>query len=168
VRALVPVTNAIAGIDLAGSKQMVLVTDHDSKVIARKTFRCRAWDLGSALDWAAARAVAAGWAGVTVSCEPTGHRWRVLGQLDTGVGHSQRRQCLKKPRPRVQAPDDVTSRWPLTMARGRPPGTCTQLAPMLPSLSAFARPDRVNGARARQQCLNTERDHQGRLPARNA
>jgi transposase len=24
---------------------------------------------------------AAGWAGVTVACEPTGHRWRVLGQL---------------------------------------------------------------------------------------
>jgi transposase len=81
LRALVPVTNAIAGIDLAGSKQMVVVTDHDSKVIARRTFRCRAWDLGAALDWAAGRAAAAGWAGVTVSCEPTGHRWRVLGQL---------------------------------------------------------------------------------------
>jgi transposase len=81
LRALVPVSNAIVGIDLAGGKQMVVVTDHDSKVIARKTFRCRAWDLGSALDWAAARATAKGWAGVTVSCEPTGHRWRVLGQL---------------------------------------------------------------------------------------
>jgi transposase len=81
LRALVPVTNAIAGIDLAGSKQMVVVADHDSKVIARRTFRCRAWDLGAALDWAAGRAAAAGWAGVTVSCEPTGHRWRVLGQL---------------------------------------------------------------------------------------
>jgi transposase len=77
----VPVTNAIVGIDLAGGKQMVVVTDHDSKVLARKTFRCRAWDLGPALDWAAARAVAKGWSGVTVSCEPTGHRWRVLGQL---------------------------------------------------------------------------------------
>jgi hypothetical protein len=81
LRALVPVTNAIVGIDLAGSKQMVVVTDHDSKVIARRTFRCRAWDLGAALDWAAGRAAAAGWSGVTVSCEPTGHRWRVLGQL---------------------------------------------------------------------------------------
>src|SRR5256886_11378216 len=81
LRALVPVTNAIVGIDLAGSKQMVVVTDHDSKVIARRTFRCRAWDLGAALDWAAGRAAAKGWAGVTVSCEPTGHRWRVLGQL---------------------------------------------------------------------------------------
>jgi transposase len=81
LRVLVPVANAIAGIDLAGSKQMVVVTDHDSKVIARRVFRCRAWDLGSALDWAAGRAAAAGWAGVTVACEPTGHRWRVLGQL---------------------------------------------------------------------------------------
>ena len=69
LRALVPVTNAIAGIDLAGKKQMVVVTDHDSKVIARRTFRCRAWDLGSALDWAADRAVAAGWAGA-----PWAHR----------------------------------------------------------------------------------------------
>jgi transposase len=81
LRGLVPVTNAIVGIDLAGGRQMVVVTDHDSKVIARKIFRCRAWDLGPALDWAAARAAASGWAGVTVACEPTGHRWRVLGQL---------------------------------------------------------------------------------------
>jgi hypothetical protein len=39
LRALVPVSNAIVGIDLAGSKQMVVVTDHDSKVIARRAFR---------------------------------------------------------------------------------------------------------------------------------
>jgi hypothetical protein len=78
---LVPIENAIVGIDLADKKQMVVVTDHDSKVLARKTFRCRAWDLGIALDWAAERAEAKGFAGVTVSCEPTGHRWRVLGQL---------------------------------------------------------------------------------------
>src|SRR5262252_9569704 len=86
LRALVPVTNAIAGIDLAGKKQMVVVTDHDSKVIARRTFRCRAWDLGAALDWASGRATAAGWGGVTVGCEPTGHRWRVLGQLAADRG----------------------------------------------------------------------------------
>jgi transposase len=86
LRALVPVTNAIAGIDLAGKKQMVVVTDHDSRVIARRTFRCRAWDLGSALDWAAGRAAALGWAAVTVACEPTGHRWRVLSQLAADRG----------------------------------------------------------------------------------
>ncbi len=81
LRELVPLENAIVGIDLADKKQMVVVTDHDSKVLARRTFRCRAWDLGVALDWAAERAAAKGFAGVTVSCEPTGHRWRVLGQL---------------------------------------------------------------------------------------
>jgi len=81
LRGLVPVTNAIVGIDLADRKQMVVVTDHDSRVLARRTFRCRAWDLGIALDWAAERAAAKGFAAVTVSCEPTGHRWRVLGQL---------------------------------------------------------------------------------------
>ena len=81
LREAVPVTNAIVGIDLADRKQMVVVTDHDSKVLARRTFRCKAWDLGAALDWAAERAARAGFAGVTVACEPTGHRWRVLGQL---------------------------------------------------------------------------------------
>jgi transposase len=81
LRELVPVGNAIVGIDLADKKQMVVVCDHDSRVLARRTFRCKAWDLGSALDWAAERAAMKGWAGVTVSCEPTGHRWRVLGQL---------------------------------------------------------------------------------------
>jgi transposase len=86
LRALVPVGNAIVGIDLADRKQMVVVTDHDSKVLARKTFRCRAWDLGAALDWAAQQATAAGFAGVTVACEPTGHRWRVLGQLAADRG----------------------------------------------------------------------------------
>src|SRR5262245_21302161 len=81
LRALVPVTNAVVGIDLADKKQMVVVSDHDSKVLARRTFRCRAWDLGAALDWGKERVVAKVWVGVTVACEPTGHRWRVLGQL---------------------------------------------------------------------------------------
>jgi transposase len=88
LRAAVPVTNAIVGIDLADKKQMVVVTDHDSKVLARRTFRCRAWDLGAALDWAAERSARAGYVGVTVACEPTGHRWRVLGQLAADRGMS--------------------------------------------------------------------------------
>jgi hypothetical protein len=81
LRQLVRPEYAIVGIDLPDRRQMVVVTDHDSSVLARRTFRCRAWDLGVALDWAAECATAQGWAGVTVSCEPTGHRWRVLGQL---------------------------------------------------------------------------------------
>jgi transposase len=83
---LVPIENAIVGIDLADRKQMVVVCDHDSRVLARRTFRCRAWDLGVALDWAAQRAAAKEFAGVTVACEPTGHRWRVLGQLAADRG----------------------------------------------------------------------------------
>jgi len=81
LREAVPLSNAIAGIDLADSKQMVVVTDHESRVLARRTFRRRAWELGAALDWAAARGAAAGFGGVTVAVEPTGHRWRVVGQL---------------------------------------------------------------------------------------
>ena len=87
LRALVRVENAIVGIDLADAKQMVVVTDHDSKVLARRTFLCRAWDLGEALDWAAVQARARGFSGVTVACEPTGHRWRVHGGFDDRTGH---------------------------------------------------------------------------------
>lgn len=47
LRQAVPITNAIIGIDLADRKQMLVVTDHDSKVLARRTFRCKAWDLGA-------------------------------------------------------------------------------------------------------------------------
>jgi transposase len=65
LRQLVPLENAIVGIDLADTKQMVVVTDHDSRVLAGRTFRCRAWDLGVAVDWAAERATGKGFAGVT-------------------------------------------------------------------------------------------------------
>ena len=81
LREAVPLCNAIAAIDLADAKQMVVVTDHESRVLARRVFQRRAWQLGAALDWAAARALASGFAGVTVAVEPTGHRWRVVGQL---------------------------------------------------------------------------------------
>ena len=65
---------------------MVVVTDHESKVLARRVFQRRAWQLGAALDWAASRAKAAGYAGVTVAVESTGHRWRVVGQLAADRG----------------------------------------------------------------------------------
>ena len=81
LREAVPLGNAIVSIELAHAKPMVVVADHESRVLARRTFRRRAWQLGVALDWAAARAAAAGFGGVTVAAEPTGHRWRVIGQL---------------------------------------------------------------------------------------
>lgn len=58
-----------------------MVTDHDSRVLARRRLTCRAWELGELLDWALAQARAAGFTSVTIACEPTGHRWRVLDQL---------------------------------------------------------------------------------------
>lgn len=61
LREAVPTVNAVVGIALADRKQMVVVFDHDSKVLARRTFRCKAWDLGSALDRAAGRAARAGY-----------------------------------------------------------------------------------------------------------
>lgn len=69
-----------------GSKQAVVVTDHESRVLARRGFRRRAWELGVALDWAAARAVGAGLSGLTVAAGPAGHRWRVVGRLAAGRG----------------------------------------------------------------------------------
>ena len=81
LRALLPAQNAIVGIDLADVKQAAVVCDHDSRVLARRRVSCRAWELGTLLDWALESARAAGFASVTVACEPTGHRWRVLDQL---------------------------------------------------------------------------------------
>jgi transposase len=86
LRQLLPPQNAIVGIDLADDKQAAVVTDHDSRVLARRRVSARAWELGGLLDWAAGRAAAAGFASVTVACEPTGHRWRVLDQLAAGRG----------------------------------------------------------------------------------
>ena len=81
LRVLLPSGNAIVGIDLADDGQAAVVTDHDSRVIARRRVTARAWELGGLLDWAVDVAAAAGFVSVTVACEPTGHRWRVLDQL---------------------------------------------------------------------------------------
>jgi transposase len=86
LRQLLPLDHAIVGIDLADDKQAAVVTDHDSRVIARRRVNARAWELGELLDWAVVKASAAGFASVTVACEPTGHRWRVLDQLAAGRG----------------------------------------------------------------------------------
>ena len=60
LRRLLPPENAIVGIDLADDKQAAVVTDHDSRVIARRRVSARAWELGGLLDWAAGKAAAAG------------------------------------------------------------------------------------------------------------
>lgn len=81
LRALVPVDHAIVGIDLADEVQAVVIADHDSRVLARRRVKAKAWDLGPALEWARQQARTRGFLDVTVGCEPTGHRWRVLDQL---------------------------------------------------------------------------------------
>jgi transposase len=81
LRGLVPVTNAIVAFDLADERQVVVVCDHDSRVLARRRLTARAWELGPVLDWARQRAHRHGFTDVTAGCEPTGHRWRVLDQL---------------------------------------------------------------------------------------
>ena len=58
LRGLVPHGNAIVGIDLADDKQAAVVTDHDSRVIARRRVSARAWELGGLLDWAVVAAAA--------------------------------------------------------------------------------------------------------------
>jgi transposase len=107
LRELVPHGNAIAGIDLADDKQAAVVTDHDSRVIGRRRVSARAWELGELLDWAVARACEAGFGSVTVACEPTGHRWRVLDQLAAGRGLALVcvQPLLGLPGPRRRGPD---------------------------------------------------------------
>jgi len=86
LRVVLPRDHAILGIDLAQSRQAAVLADHDSRVLARWRPRCSPWKLGELLDRAARKALAAGFAGVTVACEPTGHRWMVIAQLAAGRG----------------------------------------------------------------------------------
>lgn len=81
LRELVPAGNAIAAIDLADEKQVLVLTDHDSRVLGRRRVKAKAWRLGPVLEWARHKARELGFDDVTIGCEPTGHRWRVLDQL---------------------------------------------------------------------------------------
>ncbi len=81
LRVLVPVENAILGIDLAEVKQHAVLCDHDSRVVKRWKVTAKAWQLGVVLDRAVEQARRAGFASVTVTCEPTGHRWQIVQQL---------------------------------------------------------------------------------------
>jgi transposase len=74
LRERVPASNAIAAIDLADGKQMLVVVDHDSRVLARLTLRCRAWQLGAALDWGRGGGVRWGDGGVRADRAPLASR----------------------------------------------------------------------------------------------
>jgi len=81
LRGLLPRDGAVIGIDLAEDKQALAVTDHDVRVLARKTVRVKAFRLGEALDWAVAQARLKGFRNVAVACEPTGPRWLQVQRL---------------------------------------------------------------------------------------
>jgi transposase len=81
LRGLLPREGAVIGIDLGDEKQALCVVDHDVRVVWRKTARVRAHELGGVLDLAVGAARAAGFAAVTVACEPTGPRWMQVARL---------------------------------------------------------------------------------------
>jgi transposase len=100
LRGIVRHDRAVLAIDLADDTQVVAVCDHDSAVLAKRTWRCRPWQLGAALAWGRSVAVARGFADVVVGCEPTGHRWRVLAELCDQQGWSWSvcsRCCASRP-----------------------------------------------------------------------
>lgn len=76
LRSIVRPDLAIVGIDLASAKQAAVVADHDSITFGRRMFLGDPWVIDEILDWALPIATAAGFAGVVVGCEPTGHRWK--------------------------------------------------------------------------------------------
>ncbi len=78
---------AVLAIDLGEDKQVAVVMDHEGRVLARKVVKAKAHQLGGLLEWAAGKAAAAGFAGLTVACEPTGHRWKALMGLADAAGH---------------------------------------------------------------------------------
>ena len=77
---------AVVAIDLAATKQVVAVVDHDSRILARRTFRCAPRQLATAIEWSRTAATAAGFEGIVVACEPTGHRWKTVRDLAAAVG----------------------------------------------------------------------------------
>jgi transposase len=81
LRGLLPRDGAVIGIDLGEAKQVIAVADHDVRVLARKTVRVPAFQLGQALDWAVAQARVKGFRHVAVACEPTGPRWMQVQRL---------------------------------------------------------------------------------------
>ena len=86
LRAIITRETAVLAFDLAADKQVCALTDPDSRVLARRTARAKAWQLAETVDWGLAEAAEAGFTSVVVACEPTGHRWRVLDQIAASAG----------------------------------------------------------------------------------
>lgn len=86
LRSVVRWDSAVLAFDLAADRQACVLTDPDSRVLARRTVTAKAWQLGETVAWGLVRAAAQGYGSVVVACEPTGHRWRVLDRIAAGLG----------------------------------------------------------------------------------
>src|SRR6266567_6214082 len=86
LREVVSRDRAVLAIDLGEDKQVATLMDHDNVVLARKIVLVKAHNLGSLLVWAGQHAARHGFVGVTVACEPTGHRWKAVMGLADGAG----------------------------------------------------------------------------------
>ena len=87
VRGVVEPDRAVLAVDLGEDKQVAVLVDHDGRALARKVVKAKTFQLGGLLEWAAGRAAAAGFGGLVVACEPTGHRWKALMGLADAAGH---------------------------------------------------------------------------------
>lgn len=86
LREVLSLEHAVLALDLAVDKQVFALTDHASRVLACKTVRCRSWQLDEAIEWGRREALAAGFTGITLACESTGHRWKVVDELAATAG----------------------------------------------------------------------------------
>ncbi len=90
LRELVPFSNAIAGTGLADDTQAAVVTDHDSRVIARRRVSARAWELGELPGLGAGQGgrggVFPGDGGVRAGRAPVAGRRSAGGRAGAGAG----------------------------------------------------------------------------------
>lgn len=86
LRQVLPREYAVLAVDLADDKQVFALTDHDSQVLARRTVKARPWLLAETIAWGQQQAIAAGFTGVTLACEPTGNRWKVMAEHAAAAG----------------------------------------------------------------------------------
>jgi transposase len=87
LREAVRLDRAVLAVDLGEDKQVAVVMDHQGRVLARKIVKAKAHQLAGLVEWGAERAARAGLSGLTVACEPTGHRWKALMGLADAAGH---------------------------------------------------------------------------------
>jgi transposase len=83
---VVALDRAVLAVDLGEDTQVAVLMDHERRILARRCVAVKAYGLGGLLGWAAQAAVAGGFVGVVVACEPTGYRWRTLMELADAAG----------------------------------------------------------------------------------